>query len=355
MEIVGALDVHRQQITYKTLALESGQIGRGRIAPATRASVRAWLERFEGVAAEFALEGTTGWRFVVEEIERAGQRAHLADPAETAAKRGRKRRAKTDKADCDLQLKLLLAGELPESWIPPAHVLELRTRVRMRKTLVDERGAWQQRLQAQLFHQGVPAGLSSRTRAGREALARVELSPAGQELLALALRMVDRIDTELLPLDRALAAFARRQAGCRALIDSLYGVGAVVATAIIAELGDARRFRSSDDAVRHAGLDVTVYASDSKRAAGHLSHEGPELLRWALFEAAQCAARRRSPDHAYYLQVRERIDHNRASLSVARKLCRRAYHILRELGDEALAPPELEATPEAGEAIAAAA
>ena len=78
-------------------------------------------------------------------------------------------------------------------------------------------------------------------------------------------------------------------------------------------------------------------------------------MRWALFEAAQCAARRRSPDHVYFLQVKERIDHNRACLSVARKLCRRAYHILRELGDEALAPPKLEAQPTAREAIAAAA
>ena len=62
------------------------------------------------------------------------------------------------------------------------------------------------------------------------------------------------------------------------------------------------------------------------------------MLRWALFEAAQSAARPASPDHAYYLQVRARHDHPRACLSVARKLCRRAYHILRELGDEALAP-----------------
>jgi hypothetical protein len=78
------------------------------------------------------------------------------------------------------------------------------------------------------------------------------------------------------------------------------------------------------DAVRHSGLDVTVHQSDSKRAPGHLSREGPELLRWALFEAALSAARAGSPDHAYYLQVAERIDHNRACLSVARKLCRRA-------------------------------
>src|SRR6266540_1742766 len=120
--------------------------------------------------------------------------------------------------------------------------------------------------------------------------------------------MLDALDRELAPLDRELHAFARRQLGCRALIARLYGVGPVSATAILAELGDARRFSSSADAVRHSGLDVTVYQSDSKRAAGRLSHEGPELLRWALFEAAVSAARASSPDHAYYLQVAERID-----------------------------------------------
>ena len=313
--------------------------------------MRAWLARFAGSEAEFA-EGTTGWRFVVEEIERAGHRAHLADPAETAARRGRKRRAKTDNADCDLQLRLLLAGELPESWIPPAHICELRTRVRMRKTLIDQRTAWQQRVQAQLFQQGVPAGQRLRSQAGREALAAVELSPAGRELVALGLRMIDALERELAPLDRELHAFARRQPGCRALIAGLYGVGPVSATAILAELGDARRFSSSDDAVRHSGLDVTVYQSDSKRAAGRLSHEGPELLRWALFEAAVSAARASSPGHAYYRQVAERLDHTRACLSVARKLCRRAYHILRELGDEGLAPIDGD---QAEEAIAAAA
>ena len=155
MRIVGALDVHRRQITYAIVDVRSGGLSRGRVTPATRESVREWLARFDSRHdVHFALEGTTGWRFVAEEIVRAGHRAHLADPAETAAKRGRKRRAKTDRADCDLLLRLLAARELPESWIPPAQILELRTRVRLRKTLVDERTAWQQRLQAHLFHQG---------------------------------------------------------------------------------------------------------------------------------------------------------------------------------------------------------
>jgi transposase len=107
MGIVVALDVHRNQITYKLLDRDTGEVRRGRVAPAARVDVRTWVAQFAGHEVEFALEGTTGWRFVVEEIGRAGYRAHLADPAETAARRGRKRHAKTDNADCDLQLRLL--------------------------------------------------------------------------------------------------------------------------------------------------------------------------------------------------------------------------------------------------------
>lgn len=338
MQIVSALDVHRRQITFRTVELASGETRRGRISPVAREPLREWLEQFEGAEAEFVLEGTTGWRFVVEEITRAGHRVRLADPAETAARRGRKRRAKTDHSDCELQLRLLLAGELPEAWIPPEQILELRTRVRLRKTLIDQRTAWLQRLRAQLFHQGIAAGIKPRTLAGREELQRLDLSPAGREVVDLCQRMLDQLDQELEPIDRALAEYARRQPGCQALIGNLYGVGAVTATAILAELGDTRRFPSSDDAVRHSGLDVTVWQSDQKRAAGRLSHQGPSLLRWALFEAAQCASRQSSPDHAYYLQVKARLDHNRACLSVARKLCRRTHHILRSLEDQALAP-----------------
>src|SRR5207249_10650235 len=128
--IVCALDVQRGQTTDAIVGVRSGGLSRARITPATRESVRAWLSRFDGVdEVRVALEGTTGWRFVVEEVERAGHRAHLADPAETAARRGRKRRAKTDRAECDLFLRLLSAAELPEPWVPPAEILESRIRL----------------------------------------------------------------------------------------------------------------------------------------------------------------------------------------------------------------------------------
>ena len=85
-------------------------------------------------------------------------------------------------------------------------------------------------------------------------------------------------------------------------------------------------------------MDITVHQSDQHRAPGHLSRQGPPALRWALYEAAQQARRPRSPDRAYYLQAAERLGGNRACLALARKLLKRSYHTLRELGEEALAP-----------------
>jgi transposase len=162
--------------------------------------------------------------------------------------------------------------------------------------------------------------------------------PAGaREQITVALAVIDALEGQLGPLDKELRVFARRQPGCKALMGQ-FGVGELIAVAILAELGDARRFSSSRDAVRFAGLDITVHQSDQRRAPGHLSRQGPPALRWALFESTMCAARRCSPDYEYYSQAAERLGSNRARLSVARKILKRSYHLLRELGEEALAP-----------------
>ena len=110
----------------------------------------------------------------------------------------------------------------------------------------------------------------------------------------------------------------------------------------LAELGDCRRFDNSRDAVRYGGMDITVYQSDRHRAPGHLSRQGPPALRWALYEAAQHARFPNSPDREYYLKLKaaERLGGNRACLALARKLLKRCYHTLRELGEDAIAPPD---------------
>lgn len=340
MSIVGGLDLHRTQITFDYVESRTGEVRRGQIAPATRASFRSWLGKLAADDAAFAFEATTGWRFIAEELQAAGMRAHLADPAETHGRRSPKRRAKTDRSDARHLRVLLAQSELPESWIPPAHILDLRTKVRLRHTLVDQRGEWQQRIHAWLFHHGTARLESLLADKTRMAISKLDLPPVTSDSIATAYAMIDVISQQLCALDRELRTFADLQPGCRALTQ-LFGVGPFVASAIVAELGDCRRFSSARQAVRYAGLDVVVYESNDKRARGHLSHMGPEVLRWALYEAAQHAAKRTSPDHTYYRQVRTRIDHKRACLAVARKLCRRAHHTLVRLGDEAIASPSV--------------
>ena len=340
MTIVGGFDVHRKQITFDYVDSDTGEVRSGQIRPATRTVMRTWLGKHcPGGDAEFAVEGCTGWRFVVEELTAAGARAHLADPAETAALRGRKKRAKTDRADARLLRTLLWEGRLPESAIPPPLVLEARTLSRSYCSLMDERRAWQQRIQAQLFHQGCPAITALRSQAGRTNVAGAELSAAGRQCVDAALRRIDELTEEIEPLRTQLVDFAQHQPGCQALQARHYGVGWLCAVIIWAEIGDARRFSSSEQLVRYAGLDITVYSSDAKRSAGHLSRQGSPELRWAVFEAAKCASRPGSPDYAYYHTVAARRGGKRATLAVARKLLRRVYHTLRELGDAAIAMP----------------
>jgi transposase len=164
------------------------------------------------------------------------------------------------------------------------------------------------------------------------------LPPPARLLVDVGVAEVDTADARLEPISRWLRAYAARQPGCRALMRQLFGVGPLCAPTILAELGDARRFGDGDAVVRYTGLDITVYASDTKRSPGHLARQGPQVLRWALFEAAKSSARRSAPTHGYYAQVKDRLTANRATLSVARKLARQARHVLVELGDQALAP-----------------
>src|SRR5918999_944176 len=337
MAIVMGLDQHRAQIPAEWIDTATGEVGRARVRPAHRESVRRFLGRFRGRRLEVALEATTGWRFVVEELQAIGADVHLAEPAETSAMRGNKKRAKTDRADARHLRELVMIGRLPEAWIAPAHLLDLRARVRLRHTLVEERGEWQQRIQAVLYHHGIAQRRDLLTADKRQWLTKLELPAAAREQVTVALTVIDALDAQSQPLTRELRAYGRRQPGCRALM-AHSGIGALTAVTILAELGDARRFSSSRHAVRYAGLDVTVHQSDQRRAPGHLSRQGPPALRWALYEAAQVARPPRSPDRDYYLQAAERSGGNRACLAVARKLLKRSYHTLRELGEEALAP-----------------
>jgi transposase len=279
----------------------TGEVRRGRVAPAGRAHLRAWLARFAGrddVA--FAVEGCAGWRYVAEELAAAGVVAHLAEPADTAAGRGRKRRAKTGKTGARHLRMLLAEGRPPECWIPPEHILEDRALLETYHDLRREHTAWVQRIHAVFFHQGAPR-LGEDALRGEQGVAKLRaaaaahLSPVGQLQVATALDMLEAVEARMDVLRKQLREAARHLTGARVLAARLYGAGPVTGLALTCWLAGKDRFSSSRKAVRFTGLDITVHSSDRKGPPGRLSRQGPPVLRWAVYEAGKAHARSSAP------------------------------------------------------------
>ena len=342
MPIVGGLDIHRKQITFDYLDTGTGQVRRGQITPADRVHLRAWLARFAGrddVA--FAAEGCTGWRYVAEELAAAGSRCiwpSRLTPRLPAAASGTPRPKDRLPAPADAAGRGAAAGVLdPAQPHPgmPGTAGDLSRPAGRAHGL----GAAHPRGLVPPGRPGPGRGCASQ-RAGRgraAAAAAAHLSPAGQLQVATALEVIEALEARLHELRHELLDAARHLAGAKVLAARLYGVGPVTALAMTCWLGGEGRFSSSRQAVRFAGLDVTVYSSDRKGPPGRLSRQGPPVLRWAVYKAGKTHARSSAPDHRYYAQVKDRCNGKRAALSEARKILRQACHILAELGDDALA------------------
>src|SRR3954470_19958927 len=203
MAILAGFDVHRAQITFDALDTETGEVLTGRMR-SDREAVGEWVGRFAGERVEVAVEACTGWWFVYEALAGAGVGVHLAEPAEASALRGKKRHAKTDRADARWLRTLLAEGRLREACIPPAHVREWRTQTRLRKTLIDERTCWLQRIQATLFDHGIVNVPDQLLRANGGAFLRaLSLPPASLQRIEVALAIIDEIDRQLVARARA--------------------------------------------------------------------------------------------------------------------------------------------------------
>jgi transposase len=312
--IIAGFDVHLRQITFDCLDSGTGEVARGRIA-GTRVAVQEWVARYPGREVHVAMEACTGWLFVAEAVTRAGGVAHLAETVETRALRGRKRRAKTDRQDALWLRELLAEGRLPEAWIAAEHIRQWRSRLHLRKALIDERTQWLLRVRSVLYHHGVSAGAPGEISsiAGREFLDGLGLPDDARERITVALTMVDTLEREIHQIERSLRRLARHQAGCQALMTQ-FGVGELIALTVLTELGDVTRLSSSRKAVRFAGIDIGVHRSDQTARVGKLTRQGSPSLRWALYEAAQSATRPRSPDYADYHALKARgLTHTRVA------------------------------------------
>lgn len=328
--LYAAIDIHKHAFQAAVLDPESGEIVEERF-PADQDRLARWAEQWRGRVAAVAIEATTGWRWVWRELAARGFDVRLAEPVQARALLGRRRSAKTDRLDARWLAQLLAKEMLPESWVPPEEIQRLRDRTRLRKALTEDRNRWGQRLHAFLLHEGWPCSKARLlTPAGRRWVASLSLSEHARLQVDSLLAIISALETQLETVDAELRRFARADQRCQTL-QTIYGVGPILACHLLAEIGEACRFRRAEQITRLAGLDPVVDESGDTRRRGHLAKAGSPHLRWALVEAALHANQRGAPDLAVYRQLRDRRDTTVARLTIARKIGKRAYHALREL------------------------
>jgi transposase len=277
-----------------------------------------------------AFEAAYGWGWLVELLEDYGFEPHLVHPLQCKAIASA--RLKNDKVDAAILAQLLRADLLPEAWIAPPGVRQLRALLRHRVQLVRLRTLLRNRIHAVLADHGHgrPGGCWSGP--GRGWLASLELPAVSREVIQDALALIDALQQPIDRLDGEVHQHARADPRVKVLTQ-LPGVGPFTALVLLAEIGDISRFGSARKLASWAGLTPTVRGSDRTVRHGHISKQGSVWARWVLCEAAQTA--KRHPDFAAsYQDIAGRRGKKIATTAIARKLATRAYHLLTDASSD---------------------
>ena len=276
-----------------------------------------------------AFEAAYGWGWLVEVLEDYGFSPHLVHPLRCKAIASA--RLKNDKVDAAILAQLLRADLLPEAWIAPPPVRQLRALLRHRIQLVRLRTLLRNRIHAVLADHGEDRLGGCWSGPGRAWLAALELPAASREVIEDGLALIDALQDPIDRLDGEIRQHARSDPRVK-ILTQLPGIGPFTALIILAETGDITRFGSARKLASWAGLTPTVRGSDRTLWHGHISKQGSVWLRWALCEAAQTA--KRHPDFAVsYQAIARRRGKKIATTAIARKLLARAWHLLADTND----------------------
>jgi transposase len=319
------VDLHRRRSVLVRMTesgewLETVRIVNGRD---TLAAVMARA----GVDPEVVPEATYGWYWAADALAETGACVHLAHPL--GVKAFSYRRVKNDERDAADLADLLRMRRLPEAWIAPPEIRELRDLVRHRARLVHLRSSLRCQIHAVLANQGVTVPMSDLFGIkGNELLDRAVMSPAARARVASARRMLDALDFEVDLFTKMTTGHLAKHPGFSA-VQTLPGIGPVLGSVFVAEIGEVTRFRGPTQLACWAGLTPKHHESDTTVHRGPITKQGSRLVRWAAVEAVQ-----RAGEHTrigrYRVRVADRRGRNIGTVAAARELIECVYYALRD-------------------------
>ena len=315
------LHLHRSVIVRENEAGE--KMGVTRIDNDPLALAEAMREA--GEHPEVAIEATYGWYWAVDTLQQLGANVHLVNPS---GLNWGDRRVKNDYRDCCDLLDRMRLGKLPEAWVAPPEVRELRELVRYRARLVCLCTGLKAQLKAVLAKHNARPPVNDLWGVKGPAWLDLLQLPRPHMMRIESLRgLVDAYDEQIDLLEEEIHVRLRRHSGYRA-VQAIPGVGRTIGAIMVAEIGDISRFPTPQALCSWAGLTPKHRESDTKVRRGRLTKQGSKLVRWAAIEAVSNG---RGPEFKQdYQRLAERRPKNVARAALARKLLVLVYYALRD-------------------------
>lgn len=280
-----------------------------------------------GDRCDVVIEAAWGWYWIADLLTDAGFKVHLAHPLGVAGYRNR--RVKNDERDAILLADLLRMGSLPEAWIAPPVLRELRELVRYRCKLSQLRTGLKAQIHAVLGKEGVIPQLTGLWgHAGARWLDDQQLAAAYRDRIVSLRRLIDHYDQEIQRLDRQIHGWLRDDVGYNE-VQRIDGIGPVFAAVFVAEIGDVSRFTSPKQLCSWAGVTPRHRESDETVKRGPITKQGSALVRWAAVEAV---ARYQGgpPIRGAYRRIAATRGNKIARVAAARRLLTLVYYGLRD-------------------------
>jgi transposase len=331
-QVVG-IDLHRRRSVIVAMTPEGERLSLTQID--NDAQTLAGLAAGWGESPQVVLEATYGWYWAADVLAGAGCAVFLAHPL--GCKGFAYRRVKTDERDAADLADLLRMGRLPQAWIAPPELRELRELVRHRAKLVALRSGLKAGVHAVLAKQGIAVPMTDLFGVdGLALLDQLRLPGPYAARIASLRRLIAVFDTEIDGFGAQISTGLAGHAGYRA-IQRIDGVGPVLAAVFVAEIGDVHRFAGAPQLCSWAGLTPRHRESDTKIRRGHITKQGSRLVRWAATEAVQRV--RRGPVAAARARIGDRRGRGIGKVAAARHLLTLVYYGLRDGHIRALTRP----------------
>ncbi len=256
-------------------------------------------------------------------------------------------KVKTDKHDVMKLAKLCAANLIPQVWVPPVHVRELRMLFSHRRRLVKVSTLVKNRLQSLLHrhHLAPPAG-EVFSQANQVWWAELEVSATERLHVKHDLATLKQVEGQLAEVEAELNRLSTSApwASSMPYLMQLPGLGLIGALTVLAAIGDVTRFESAKKLVGYAGLGASVHDSGQTHRTGRITKTGRRDLRHVLVEAAWAAVEHHPFWKAEFARLSRRMDENKAVVAVARRLLVAIWHVLTERAADKHAEPQMVAT-----------